>query len=88
MVELGFADFDVSAWYGLAAPAGLPAEVLKKLEAALEKAAKDPELLKTMEAKGADVGFLGASLMGSFMAVDGLKWKRVASFAKIELNTQ
>lgn len=86
MVELGFADFDVSSWYGLAAPTGIPSEVIKKLEMALEKASKDPEIRKTMEDKGADVGFLGASIMGSFMAADSIKWKRVANFAKIEIN--
>jgi tripartite-type tricarboxylate transporter receptor subunit TctC len=35
--ELGFPDFDVSAWYGLAGPAGLPATVVAGLEQALQK---------------------------------------------------
>lgn len=85
LAELGLPEFDVSAWYGVAAPTGLPKEVLTRLEQALEKVSRDPEIVKSMESRGADVGFMGASAMGAFMAADGAKWKRVASFAKITL---
>ena len=85
LAESGLPDFDVSAWYGLAAPAGTPASVVVRLEQALEKITKDPEIARSMETRGADVGFLNAQLMGAFMAADAAKWKRVASFAKITL---
>lgn len=85
LVESGLPDFDVSAWYGLAAPAGMSAAVLARLEQALEKIARDTEIMRAMESRGADVGFLNAQLMGAFMAVDAAKWKRVAAFAKITL---
>jgi tripartite-type tricarboxylate transporter receptor subunit TctC len=85
MIEAGLADFEVSAWYGLAAPAGLDAAVLTKLEAALEKVSNDPEIRSAMRSRGADVSFLGAGLSGAFMAADANKWRRVASFAKISL---
>ena len=85
LAELGFPDFDVSSWYGLAAPAGLPAALVASLEQALQKLMRDPEIIKAMESRGADLGFLGAAAMGSFMAADAAKWKRVAEFAKITL---
>jgi tripartite-type tricarboxylate transporter receptor subunit TctC len=85
LAESGLKDFDVSSWYGLAAPAGTPAAVITKLEQALEKIARDAEIVRTMESRGADVGFLNAQLMGTFMAEDAAKWKRVAAFAKITL---
>ena len=85
LAELGFPDFDVSSWYGLAAPAGMPAALVASLEQALQKLMRDPEIIKTMESRGADLGFLGAAAMGSFMAADAAKWKRVAEFAKITL---
>ena len=83
--ELGFPDFDVSAWYGLAGPACLPATVVAGLEQALQKIMRDPELVRTMESRGAELGFLGASAMAGFMAADAAKWKQVAAFAKITL---
>ena len=85
LAELGLPDFDVSAWYGLAAPAGMPAALVASVEQALQKLMRDPEIIKAMESRGADLGFLGAAAMGSFMAADAAKWKRVAEFAKITL---
>ena len=85
LAELGLKDFDVSAWFGLAAPAGLPAAMLATLEQALQKIMRDPEVIKVMESRGADVGFMGAAPMTAFMVADAAKWKRVADFAKITL---
>ena len=85
LAESGLPDFDVSAWYGLAAPAGTPAAIIARLEQALEKISRDAEIVRTMESRGADVSFLNAQLMGAFMSADAAKWKRVASFAKITL---
>ena len=85
LAESGLPDFDVSAWYGLAAPAGTPAAVVARLEQALEKIGRDTEVVRTMESRGAEVGFLNAQSMGAFMAVDAAKWKRLAAFAKITL---
>jgi tripartite-type tricarboxylate transporter receptor subunit TctC len=85
LAESGLTDFDVSAWYGLAAPTGTPADVVARLGQALEKVAREADIVRNMETRGADVGFLNAQLMGSFMATDAAKWKRVASYAKITL---
>jgi tripartite-type tricarboxylate transporter receptor subunit TctC len=85
LIEAGIADFDVSAWYGLAAPTGMPAPVVARLEQALDKVARDPELVRNMEARGASVGFLNSQAMGAFMATDTANWRRVATYAKIQL---
>jgi tripartite-type tricarboxylate transporter receptor subunit TctC len=85
LVEAGMTDFDVSAWYGLAAPSGTPAAIVQRLEQALDRIARDSEIARNMEARGADVGFLGAAAMGTFMAADAAKWKRVAAHARISL---
>jgi tripartite-type tricarboxylate transporter receptor subunit TctC len=85
LIESGIKDFDVSAWYGLAAPTGTPATIITRVGQALEKISHEPEIVRAMETRGADVGYLNAQIMGAFMAVDALKWKRVASFAKISL---
>lgn len=85
LAESGLPDFDVSAWYGVAAPAGTPAAVVARLEQALEKITRDAEIVRAMETRGADVSFLNAAQMGAFMAADAAKWKRVSSFAKITL---
>ena len=85
LAESGMSDFDVSAWYGVATTTGTPAAVVARLEQALEKIARDTETARTMESRGADVGFLNAAQMGGFMVADATKWKRVAAYAKITL---
>lgn len=85
LAESGLPDFDVSAWFGLAAPTGLPAPMVLRLEQALQKIMRDPEVIRVMESRGADAGFLGAVPMTAFMVADAAKWKRVADFAKITL---
>ncbi|MDI1272524.1 tripartite tricarboxylate transporter substrate binding protein [Polaromonas sp.] len=85
LAESGMPAFDVSAWYGVAAPAGTPPAVVAALEQALQKILREPEVIRAMESRGADVGFLAAAPMGAFMAADAAKWKRVADFAKITL---
>jgi tripartite-type tricarboxylate transporter receptor subunit TctC len=85
LVESGLSDFDVSAWFGVAAPAGVPAAVVSRVEQALDKVANDPEIARVMASRGADVGFQNAQASAAFMAADAAKWKRVAAFAKITL---
>jgi tripartite-type tricarboxylate transporter receptor subunit TctC len=86
LAESGLPDFDVSAYFGLAAPAGLPADVRARLEAALEKVASDPAVVGPMERAGADVAFLGSAAASRFMAADAATWKRVVAFAGIRVD--
>jgi tripartite-type tricarboxylate transporter receptor subunit TctC len=86
LIEAGVPDFDVSAWFGLAAPAGLPPAVLARLEQALEKVGKLPEVSAAMQRQGAEPVYLDSKAMASFMTGDAAKWKRVAAFAKITLD--
>ena len=42
MAELGFADFDLSTWYGISAPAGTPRPVVDRLAAVIAQVMKAP----------------------------------------------
>lgn len=53
--EMGLKGFDLSIWHGAYAPKGTPEEVLKKLNAALKVALKDPDFVKKQEGLGAVV---------------------------------
>ncbi|HOM22109.1 MAG TPA: tripartite tricarboxylate transporter substrate binding protein [Ottowia sp.] len=86
MEEAGVKGYQVSAWFGLAAPAGLPAPVQQKLEQALERVAAVEEVKAAMLKAGAEPVWLGAQAMVSFMQADAAQWKKVADFAKISLD--
>jgi len=55
IAESGYKNFDAITWFGILGPASLPKDVVAKLNADINKALKDPELKKKMEAQGADV---------------------------------
>lgn len=63
--ELGYADFETAAWYGIVAPAGTPAEVQEKLNTAINLALQDAAINSRLQDFGAVVS--GGSL-ASFQA--------------------
>jgi tripartite-type tricarboxylate transporter receptor subunit TctC len=50
--ELGLQRAETVAWFGIAAPAGLPAPILTRLVAALEKVMQMPEVAQQMAPMG------------------------------------
>lgn len=52
VAESGLPNFEVTVWHGLYAPKGTPKAALDKLNAALNAALKDPEVIKRFESLG------------------------------------
>ena len=52
MEELGFPGFDATAWFGLMAPAGTPADIVNKLSDAVASAVNNPEVITALRAQG------------------------------------
>lgn len=55
LIEAGLAKERVANWFGLAAPAGTPDAVVKKLNAEFVRASKDPDVIRQLESAGAQV---------------------------------
>ena len=86
MAEAGLAGYQVSAWFGLAAPAGLPAAVQMRVEQALERIAKQPDFMAALQKQGAEPAWLDGKGLASFMQADTAQWKTVADYARIQLD--
>lgn len=54
MKEAGMDDFEVSAWFGVWAPAKTPADVVGKLNTIINGIIKSPEVKKSLEMQGID----------------------------------
>lgn len=85
MEEAGMKGYQVFAWFGLAAPAGLNTAVQQRLEQALERVASQADVKAAMLKAGAEPTWANAQSMAAFMASDMAQWKKVAAFAKISL---
>ena len=86
LAEAGMEGFNVSAWFGVAAPAGLPAPVATRLADALQKVVQQPEVAAAMQRQGADPAFMDAASAAAALNADAAQWKQVAVFAKIQLD--
>ncbi|MBV9348010.1 MAG: tripartite tricarboxylate transporter substrate binding protein [Pseudolabrys sp.] len=54
MKEAGMDDFEVSAWFGVYAPAKTPPEIVKALHDAIAKGINSPETKKNLQVQGVD----------------------------------
>jgi tripartite-type tricarboxylate transporter receptor subunit TctC len=53
--EVGLKGYEVTAWFGLAAPAATPREAVLRLNQALNRSTQDPQVRETLESRGATV---------------------------------
>ncbi|WP_114638373.1 Bug family tripartite tricarboxylate transporter substrate binding protein [Polynucleobacter necessarius] len=84
MIQSGYPNFEVTAWFGLFAPAGTPKPVINKLYAAVKKALETPEIKQRWKDLGGwAVGDTPANTK-IFIAAEKKKWEQVAQQAKIE----
>jgi len=86
MEEAGIKGYQVSAWFGLAAPTGLPANIQTRIEQALQTVSQQSDTKASMVKVGAEPTWLNAQNMSQFMQTDYAQWKKVAQYAKITLD--
>jgi tripartite-type tricarboxylate transporter receptor subunit TctC len=76
--------YEVTAWYGVGAPKGTPAEVIDKLNKEIDAGLADPE----MQARFADLGDvpmpMSPAAFGKLIADETEKWGKVVKFAGIK----
>lgn len=77
-------DVVMTQWYGLAAPAGTPKDVVDHIAAAVKKAMKDPELLKVYRADGAQESSLMGSAFRDFIVKDIASYRRAVELGNLK----
>jgi tripartite-type tricarboxylate transporter receptor subunit TctC len=78
--------FEASAWDGIFAPAGTPAPVVARLNAAIREALEDPQIAAALRARGAQPTPNSPEAFARHIAESAEKWARAvrASGAKID----
>jgi tripartite-type tricarboxylate transporter receptor subunit TctC len=74
MAEAGYPKVHTEIWFGLMAPAKTPAPVLKKLEAAVIAAQKDPDYQKDLARFGVRIGEAGPQGLRNFIKAESERW--------------
>ncbi len=79
--EQGVPDFDVSSWYGIAAPAAMPRALTDRLASVILDAMADPGIAARFREVGAEPWPLGTDGYRAFMREEAARWKQVAERA-------
>ena len=81
IAEAGVPGYDASNWWAVAAPAGTPAAVIAKLNAAITAYLQMPETQKRFTNDGAEVDIKTPAELKKMIPLDMAKWARVAKEA-------
>jgi len=84
LAESGVPGYEVTGWYGMAAPAKTPKAVIERLNASINRVL--PELRERYANLGMDLGGGSAEAFGEYLKSEREKWARVVklSGAKVE----
>lgn len=77
MMESGVADYDLTNWYGLFAPAGTPKEIVDKLNGQLRKDLATPELRERLARMGSSLVPGTADEFAQFIKAEVPRWASV-----------
>jgi tripartite-type tricarboxylate transporter receptor subunit TctC len=77
VAESGFPGFEAPAWWAVIAPAKMPPELLRRLNEELNKALKNPDIARKLDAQGIDVA--GGSVESAQRFID----KQLETWSKV-----
>jgi len=83
--ESGFKGFDGLQWYGIVGPAGMPPEIIRQLNAEINKALGDPKLRERLSAEALEPMPMTPEAFGKFMQDDIARWSALAKERNIKL---
>ena len=84
--ELGYPELVATVWFGLSAPAGLPADIVERLNLEVNRALDNTEVRERLKPEGIVPSPLGAREFAAFVAEEIKRWAPVvrASGAKTD----
>jgi tripartite-type tricarboxylate transporter receptor subunit TctC len=77
--------YEVSVWYGISGPKGIPAEIVAKLNTAVNAALAKPELKQRFHQLGGEVMPMSPAAFGKLVADDTAKWAKVVKSAGLKV---
>jgi tripartite-type tricarboxylate transporter receptor subunit TctC len=78
MKALGYPDLVATTWFGLSGPAGLPADVVARLNAAIVAALDTPAVRQRLDAEGIETETMSSAEFAAFIGREIAKWGPIA----------
>ncbi len=83
--EAGMPDYVVTSWFGAFVPTGTPPDIVRRLNAAINRAVTMPDVITRLAALGAQPATLSVDEFSQFYSAELVRWKDVVSRAKVPL---
>lgn len=87
IAESGVPGYDITGWFGMLAPAGIPQDALAMLNKAVNQALGQAEVKKRLlEAEGADPAPTSAAEFGQFITIELRKYAEIVRISGAQIN--
>jgi tripartite-type tricarboxylate transporter receptor subunit TctC len=84
VAEAGVPGYEANNWWGILAPAGTSAAIVKRLHDETEKILAQPEIKKRFESEGAETVEMSTAQFAKFIHTETTKWAKVVKDAGIK----
>ena len=81
--ELGLKNLEMSNWFGVIAPKGTPPAIVAKLNQAINRALKEPDMIERIAGQGNIIGGGTPEEFGAFVAGETKRWTKLVKEKKI-----
>jgi tripartite-type tricarboxylate transporter receptor subunit TctC len=78
--------FEATAWFGIVAPPKTPPEIVRKINADVNEALRQPEILEKLKGMVAEPVGGTPEATGTFMRDEVERWRKVIKAANVTLN--
>lgn len=79
--EQGLKDYDISVWYGLLGPAGMPASIVAKLNTNIQELLRTGPVAEQLKKQGMEAAAGSSDAFGTFLRSEREKWDALANQA-------
>jgi tripartite-type tricarboxylate transporter receptor subunit TctC len=86
VAESGLPGFDVTTWYGLVAPAGVPDAIVNKLSTEVAAILARPEVRDRLTAAGTEPQSMSPREFANFIAGEQAKWRKLIADVGLKVN--
>lgn len=84
MIESGLADFVISGWEGIFAPAGTGKEVLDRVYAGVAETLKDPDIIANLKSDGGEASLAAPAEFVAFMRTEVDRYRKIISVSGVQ----
>ncbi len=86
LAESGLRGFEAGAWQGIMVPAGTPPDVIARLNTAVNRALKNPEVLAKLAQQGTEALGSSPEQYGAYLQKELKRWKEVVAVTGVSLD--